>query len=203
MHSEIIGMTESGKTCLAMIIAKRLKSMKKTVVVLDPMHNPRWECDFRTSDADELNDFLEENRSCYVFVDECGKLFNNGNDLTHDWMATRSRHYGHSFHFIAQRAMQIPRTMRDQCNRLFLFTSSASDGAILADEWNKPEIRECNILPQYHFLRCSKFDDSERLVIVNHTEIAFYDAGNGSNDSRNPSRSARNGTLGKRTRTKG
>lgn len=202
MHSLIIGMTESGKTCLALILAKQLRSKGKKVAVLDPLHNPDWDCDFRTTDPVDLQDYLASERSVYVFIDEGGKVFNNGNDLTFAEFATTSRHYGHSVHFMAQRAMQIPKTMRDQCSRLFLFTSSASDGIIHADEWNKDVLRQCNTLPRFHFWHVDRYHLQQRLEVVNYTELRNV-AGNDTGNLGNPSNVARNGKVDSRQGKKG
>lgn len=176
MHSLIIGQTESGKSCLAKLLAAELKASGKTVAVLDPLCDPGWKATFQTDDIEEMRIFLEKNRSVYLFVDECGEWFNEGNDTTHAWLATRSRHYGHSVFFISQRAVQIPTTMRGQASRLFLFTSSAYDGKIHSEEWNKNELLECNSLPQFHFIRCSRFGVIERLRIEGFKRVVKYES---------------------------
>ena len=168
MHCLVIGMTESGKTLLSKLMAKQLRSQGKKVAVLDPICDPDWEADYITDDVEELREYLTKNRSHYVFVDESGAVFNEGNDNSHAWIATRSRHYGHSVFFLAQRAIQIPKTMRDQCSRVYLFTTSASDGKILAEEFNKLELMKCNTLPKLHFMVSSRFDD------VQHYRIHKY-----------------------------
>jgi len=101
------------------------------------------------------------------FIDESGQVFNDGNDLTYAWFATRSRHYGHSVTFISQRAMQIPRTMRDQCSRLYLFTSSRYDGKLHAEEWNKDELETCTSLPKMHFFIADREKELRYMKIVN------------------------------------
>lgn len=174
MHSLIIGQTESGKSCLAKLLARQLHDSGKTVAVLDPLCDPGWKAKFQTDDIEEMREFLEKNRSVYLFVDECGEWFNEGNDTTHAWLATRSRHYGHSVFFISQRAVQIPTTMRGQASRLYLFTSSAYDGKIHAEEWNKPELLTCNSLPQFHFYRVSRFDVLEKLRIKDFSSVAKW-----------------------------
>jgi len=156
MHILIVGMTESGKSTLAKLLVRNLKSAGHKVAVLDPISDPAWKADFITSDIDEMRKYLAENRSVYVFIDESGSVFGEGRDATHSWLATTSRHYGHSVAFISQRAMQIPRTMRDQCQRLYLFTSSVADGELHAEEWNKPVLYQCNTLPQFYFYSVSR-----------------------------------------------
>lgn len=176
MHAMIIGMTESGKSTLGKILAKELKASGKTVAVLDPLCDPDFTSDFCTDDIEEMREWLESNRSAYVFVDESGQFFNEGNDLSNAWLATRSRHFGHSVFFLAQRAVQIPKTMRDQCGRLYLFTSSVNDGKIHAEEWNKPECLQCHTLPKLHFMQVSRFDPVKHLRIGDdYTTVSAYD----------------------------
>lgn len=180
MHSLIVGQTESGKTLLGKLICKRLKESGHKTAVLDPIYDPDWTVDFRCNDADELAKYLRSNRSVYVFVDESGGIFNEGNDNTHSWLATRSRHYGHSVHFLAQRTIQIPKTMRDQCSRLFLFTSSVDDGKLLAAEWNKPVLASCNTLPRFRFYHASRYEICTLMEIRDFNRIV--PAGSGAPD---------------------
>jgi len=160
VHSLVCGMTESGKSALSKLIATGLKKTGKIVAVLDPLDDPTWDAcvnkKFTTIEA--LDEWLTKINGAHVFIDEGGEVFDEGRDKSFAWLATRSRHYGHSVYFIAQRAMQIPKTMRDQCSRLYLFTSSASDGKLHAEEWNKPELEQCNEFPKLHFAVCSRFD---------------------------------------------
>ena len=171
MHSLIVGMTESGKSTLAKLLCKQLKAQGKTVAVLDPIYDPDWKVDFRCSTPEELSEYLENHRTAYVFVDECGQVFNDGNDTTYQWFATRSRHWGHSVIFLAQRGIQVPKTMRDQCSRLYLFTSSVDDGKLAAIEWNKPLLATCNTLPAFDFFMASKFGLCEQMRIVGFKDI--------------------------------
>lgn len=184
MHSLIIGQTESGKSTLAKVFARKLADNGKKVAVLDPLFDPDWKADFRTDDIEEMTAYLRANRSVYVFVDESGAYFNDGNDTTYSWLATRSRHYGHSVFFIAQRAIQIPKTMRDQCSRLYLFTSSRSDGKIHSEEWNKDTLESCNTLPKLMFYQCDRYDVCKLYAIKDYKDIVNADRNN-SNSSGN------------------
>lgn len=201
MHSMIIGMTESGKSTLGKILALQLLSNGKQVIVLDPIFDPEWKATYKTDDIDELVAYLKRVRSCYVFIDESGSYFNEGNDNSYSWLSTRSRHYGHSVTFLAQRAIQIPKTMRDQCSRLFLFTSSQSDGKIHSEEWNKPELEQCNKLKQLEFFHCDRYTVFQRMYVHNYKEVRSHDSGR--NDSNtgdtygNGSSSATNRKVGR------
>lgn len=171
MHSLIIGMTESGKTTLAKILCKKLTDQGKTTIVLDTIYDPGWTATYKVSSAEELSSLMLEEREAYIFIDEGGEVFSDGRDTNYSWFATRSRHYGHSVFFMAQRAILIPKTMRDQCSRLFLFTSSASDGGIHAEEWNKEILYKCNGLPQFQFFMCDRYGLCKSMKIENYKDI--------------------------------
>ena len=197
MHSLIIGQTESGKSTLAKVFASKLTNSGKKVAVLDPLFDPDWKCNYRTDDINEMTQYLKVNRSVYVFVDESGAYFNDGNDTTYSWLATRSRHYGHSVFFIAQRAIQIPKTMRDQCSRLYLFTSSRSDGKIHSEEWNKDVLETCNTLPKLKFFQCDRYNLCEVLTIKDYKEIV-REPRNRNNDSSDPDGSGRSSNTNRK-----
>ncbi len=183
MHTLVIGMTESGKSCISKLLASSLHNKGCKVAVLDPLNDPDWKADFVSDDIEAFRAYLESNRKVFAFVDECGQWFNEGNDTTHSWLATRSRHYGHSVTFIAQRAIQVPKTMRDQCGRLYLFTSSQSDGKIHAEEWNKPELMDCNKLPQLHFFVVDRYNTTKKMRIVGYTNVESVGSNGGGGES--------------------
>jgi len=178
----ILGMTESGKSCLAKRMASDLVKANQTVIIVDPIDARDWaETNVDTQypryfkDVVSASSFLQSNRNCFVFIDECGDHFSAGYDRGLHWLATRSRHYGHSVTFIAQRAVQIPPTMRDQCSRLWLFTSSNVDGKIHAQEWNKPHLEQCNMLPQFHCYHVDRFAINKRYRIVDYNKIEPFE----------------------------
>lgn len=140
-HALILGQTLSGKTTLAKKLASRYRANGVSVLVLDPIGDPGWECDFRTADFHEFMRVYKESRGCACFYDETGDLCDEyPHEMTRT--ATRGRHRGHRNHYIAQRGALIVRTMRDQCSELFLFNSGLEDCKIHAAEWNAPRIRE-------------------------------------------------------------
>lgn len=169
MHTLILGITESGKSTLGSLMAHKLVAMKKPVVVYDRMLDPMWpEKAVRFRNPEQLSEYLENNRQCYVFIDEAGIVFDSGD---YEWFTTTSRHWGHQTFLLSQRAVQIPRTVRDQCKRLYLFTSSLEDGKIHAAEWNKPILITCPTLPQLSFFMVDKFQLCERKRIKDRKDI--------------------------------
>lgn len=162
MHSLILGQTESGKSALAKMIAKGLKNSGHRLCVYDPLFDPSFPFDYRSDEPDEFSEHMKSERNCHVFIDECGDFF-EGVDC--GWIATRGRHHGFSVYFLAQRMVQIPRTVRDQCKRLYLFASSLADGKQHADEWNRPELSRCFLLPKLTFFLVERFGETKLLRI--------------------------------------
>lgn len=141
MHVQILGQTLTGKTTLSKKLASGYRRAGVGVIVLDPIGDPEWDCDFRTSDFDKFMDVYRNSRQCAAFFDEAGDLC-NAQPYLMTRTATRGRHRGHRNHYIAQRGVLILRTIRDQCSQIFLFNSGLEDCKIHAAEWNAPELRE-------------------------------------------------------------
>lgn len=159
MHTLIIGQTESGKTTLAILIAKGLIERKKNVVVLDPMKNGNWpEGVIHIDEIGQLMTYLKSHQSCYVFIDESGMVVDRY-EVEHQWLATTSRHYGHSVYFIAQRAQMLHPTVRDQCQCVYAFLISPKDSDILADRFIKMEkhVRKACYLNKGEFIVCTMY----------------------------------------------
>ena len=161
-HSLIVGMTESGKTTLA----KRLLSISRQahgskVILLDPMNDPEYEADFRTTNPEEFLNMVWASESCDVVIDEAGDMVGRY-DTTMQQVATKSRHFGHNAFFICQRGAQISNTVRAQCRHLFLFCSAKDDCKVLANEFNQPELLNANSLPQGHYYHASRFGQLKR-----------------------------------------
>lgn len=176
-HVLILGMTESGKTTLARNLSAYYKHQNYGVLVLDPLCDPRWTCDFITDDQEEFLDVFWRSRRCIAFLDEGGESVGRY-DTAMQQTATRGRHWGHSCHFIAQRATQLAPLVRDQCSRLFLFCSSIKDGKLLSEEFNKPELETCSQLLQGEHIHAVKFGKTIRV-----TQTAKEDTDNASNIS--------------------
>jgi hypothetical protein len=99
-----------------------------------------------------------------LFIDEAG--MNCGQwDMESLWLATQARHWGHSCFFISQRAINISKTIREQCSFLYLFACSMSDSRLLSDEWNKDGLNAANTLKKGEFFYCLRFGDVKRYKI--------------------------------------
>lgn len=161
-HSLILGQTESGKTTLAKQLARHFREVRrKGVIVLDPMNDPEWPADFRTSDPRKFLDVFWANRELYAFIDESGKMVGRY-DSEMEETATVGRHWGHSCLYLSQRGAQLNATVRAQCRHLFLFTMAKDDCKILANEYNSPELLTATALPQGHFMHKARFGELQR-----------------------------------------
>lgn len=155
-HGLILGMTMSGKTTLAKQLAAQYRAKGVKVGVLDPLCDPGWNADFRTSDVDEFLKMYWQSRQCAWFIDEAGESVGQFDTLMTK-TATRGRHWGHRNHYLSQRGAQLAKTVRDQCSFLFLFTTSLDDSKIHANEWNKDELKTANALPQGHYFYTGRY----------------------------------------------
>lgn len=165
-HVLIIGMTESGKTTLAVDLCKGYRDKGIKTIVLDPMYDQRWQADFLTTDKGRFLEIVQnpQTRSCALFVDESAELIGQYHDEMF-WLATRGRHYGHNTHFIAQRAKQLAKTVRDQCAYLFLFNCSFDDSKELANEFNRPELKDAHTLARGEYFQCPRWGELQKLRV--------------------------------------
>lgn len=160
-HVMILGMTMSGKTTLAKMLAAEYRKAGLKVGVLDPLGDPGWPADFRTDDVDVFLARFWDSRQCAWFIDEAGESVGQF-DTVMTKTATRGRHWGHRCHYISQRGTQLARTVRDQCASLFLFTTSLDDSKVHANEWNKPGLKEAHALQQGHYFHATRFSPLAR-----------------------------------------
>lgn len=155
-HVLIVGTTESGKTTLARNLAAHYKHSGYGVLVLDPLTDPRWPCDFITADAEEFLDIFWRSRRCIAFMDEGGESVGRY-DLAMQKTATRGRHWGHSCHYIAQDPTQLAPIVRAQCSHLFAFALSLRQSKVLAEEFNEPLLETCTKLRQGEYIHAQRF----------------------------------------------
>lgn len=155
-HVLIVGSTESGKTTLARNLAAHYKRSNYGVLVLDPLSDPRWPCDFITADAAEFLDIFWRSRKCIAFMDEGGESVGRY-DLAMQKTATRGRHWGHSCHYVAQDPTQLAPIVRSQCSHLFAFALSSRQSKVLAEEFNEPLLETCPKLRQGEYIHAQRF----------------------------------------------
>lgn len=144
-------MTRQGKTTLALKLASNYKARGIPVLVLDPMELSRWGADFISDDPEKFADVVFKNTKCAIFVDESAEMIGRYGGVMKK-IATRSAQFGHNAHFIVQRAVDMDRTMRDQCTNVFLFRSSRDDGIELSKVYVADAFRECHTLNKGEYL---------------------------------------------------
>ena len=160
-HVLICGMTESGKSTLGKHFVREHQARGIGTIVLDPLNDPEWAADYQTDQKDDFLAVVKQSRKCALFVDESGEQIGHYSDEMF-WLATRARHYGHKSYFLSQRAQQISPTVRTQCSTLALFNVSKKDAEILADDFNRPELKEANQLRQFEFFLVNRFGPTRR-----------------------------------------
>ena len=163
-HTLFLGMTESGKTTLAKMLARQYKKKGIGILVLDPLRDPGWDADFITDDPDEFIKVFFGSRRCMVFIDEAGE--NVGRfDTAMVKTATKGRHWGHSVNYLTQRATLVSLTVRDQCRNLHLFASGFKDCKMLENEFNSPDLLNAPGLKVGEFYSTSKHGDTVKYAL--------------------------------------
>ncbi len=165
-HSLILGTTGSGKSTLAKKLCAKLKEKGVGTIVLDPMSDPEWHCDFRTKNEKEFLQVVKNSQQCCLFIDESGQTIGRYNEQM-IWLATQARHWGHQSFFITQRGQQLNKTVRDQCDRLYIFRVSKNDAVILAEEFCQDELLEASKLDRFVFIKTGRFATPEKIDLKN------------------------------------
>lgn len=160
-HVLILGTTEIGKTTLAKRLAADYQKAGIPVIVLDPIADPNFPADFRTTDPEKFLESFWDSRSCAVFIDEAGDAVGKYNDVMNR-TATRGRHWGHNVHYITQRASLLSTTVRDMCSHLYLFRSGLNDCKIHAEEWTNPELKNAASLKAGEYYHADRQGNLEK-----------------------------------------
>lgn len=162
MHVLIVGQGLSGKTFLAQRLAASYQARGVRVLVYDPIGDPAWPADYRTDHADSILWQAKHSRDCAIFLDEARTIFSKWEERFL-WLATESRHWGHIVHFISQRAIHIPPTVRDQCDAAFIFKQSFKDAKTLLDDYDSDELLNARTLPPFHFYKVGTFSAAVKM----------------------------------------
>lgn len=159
MHAIIVGTTGSGKSTLAKLLCKTLRKKKKKCAVLTPTAETGWEADFKTTDGKAFLDYVKANEELFCFVDESGDAIGKYDDEM-NWLATGSRHKGHSVFFCVQSAQQISTAIRNCCSQAYIFACTKAVLKILGEDFNeKALLKYDGKIPQFHFIVMSRFEE--------------------------------------------
>lgn len=165
-----MGMSRSGKTTLLLNLAKHFIKDGYAVLVLDPFSYPsKWPTQYVFKDSQEFLTLVKRSRECILIVDEAGDSCGQFDKEMH-FLSTQSRHYGHSVIFGTQRGAQIAKTIRDNCEQLFLFASSMDDCKILSREFNRPELTLAKTLKRGQYLNTGRFSKVRRYQLFETKE---------------------------------
>ena len=154
-HGLILGMTESGKSSLLKQIIASVKDKGIHTIVLDPLCDPSFGADFQTADPAEFEYMWKNSRGCVCGIDESGTVGKFSDSIRE--AATKGRHWGHSFFFLAQKATQVEPLVRDQTSNLYLFRSGLQSRKILAEEYDCDTLTESVEMLEYHYCSRSKY----------------------------------------------
>lgn len=164
-HKYIVGMTESGKSTLAKLMCMGLNKRGLKIAVLDKLRSTDWQCENVFEDPFEFLEFAKNNEEFFLFVDEGGQAIGRYNEEM-EWLATESRHKGHSCIFISQSLTQVAPIVREQSMLFFLFACGEKNTTLLAEECREPLVKKLLKIPKLEFYIVSRFSALEKGKII-------------------------------------
>jgi hypothetical protein len=129
MHWAITGGTGMGKG----VIMKRFiipdhRRRGRKVAVLDPLEAPDWHADFQTADPFHFMRVVKASSNIVAVIDETAEVTSDWKAYQEvKWAATVARNRGILSYFLAQRTMQIPPNIRNQCTNGIIFKQNVAD----------------------------------------------------------------------------
>lgn len=156
MHTLTVGGTGSGKTTLWKHKARALIKANCPVLVVDPLGND-YPCHREATEAGDIVQYSRTINHAHIIVDESGSTIGRQPSTDLQWLTTQARNYGHSTHLICQRPQQVDRTMRLQCERLFVFRVGVADSKALAEEFTNEKAMLAATLDRFEFMEVDKY----------------------------------------------
>lgn len=155
MHTAIVGMSRSGKTTLAQLVAGGLVKRGRRVGVFDPLRDPKWEAtgaEIVTADPFELlhrcKTSLAERKGdgWHWFWEEWGPYLRHHPDPNvrksipaFAWLGQSSRQLGHSQWFLSHTWQDLLH-VRGQCDQVFAFAQGNKSAALMAEDFAQPAL---------------------------------------------------------------
>lgn len=165
-------MTSSGKTTLAIKLAKQTVSNGRNLLVLDPFLNPQWNnvgADVVTNDFAKFLHLAKNNLNCTLIIDEAGEYCDR-HQKEAAWLATQSRHRGHKSIFITQHLKMVAPHIRGNCSKLFCFNVTPPNAKILYEEFGKAELLNAGTLHKGECFYVDRFEPVRKFnVFENNT----------------------------------
>lgn len=178
MHTAFVGMSRSGKTTLAQMVATGLVRKGRSVGVFDPLRDPKWEATgaaIVTADPFELLHRCKTEKTAgkagawHWFWEEWGPYLRNHPDPAvrkalpaFAWLGQSSRQLGHSQWFIAHKWQDLLH-VRDQLDGVYAFGQGNKSAALIAEDFAMAKLAaELPRLSRGKFKWVRKMDDNPR-----------------------------------------
>ncbi len=150
-HILIVGTTGCGKTTLARQLAIVAVSKRRRVVVFDPMRSKWPDGCLVYDDEREFSQRALRTRNALFIIDEAGETIGRCN-YEMFWLATRARHLNAQSVFITHRPTQLSNIVRDNCNRIFMFRSTAAVAKMMSEEFTDDNLLAAVDLKSHEYL---------------------------------------------------
>lgn len=150
-HALYVGVTLSGKTTLARMVARGLCDAGQRVVVYDPMGTETagggWgKGAIIYSDLEPFMDFLysEDGKNAHVFIDEAHHVFSH-EQKENFWLLTQGRHYGLTLHLMTQRPKKVHPDVRTNCAVCFMFRLANMDATEIGADYGFSDLNKISL----------------------------------------------------------
>lgn len=150
MHTLYTGVTKSGKTTLARMMARQLFSKGHLVIVYDPLRTATMGGDWGTAEIYiDAWQFLARVQDpalgkCHLFIDEAHHLL--GHEMRENfWLLTEGRHYGYFLHLITQRPNKLHPDVRTSCETCYMFRLAQDDAKSIGNDYGHSYIHKENL----------------------------------------------------------
>lgn len=151
VHELYTGVTQSGKTTLARMMAREAGRLKQKNIVYDPLGTNTAGGDWgqHAMVYHDVNQFLDvvysdELRNAHLWIDEAHNIFAHA-DKSHMWILTEGRHHGLNSHLITQRPNKVHPDARTNCGRCFMFRLAQDDARAIGNDYGFNDINKINL----------------------------------------------------------